>query len=166
MQKCEFLIDDFPEQKLTPVTHASCGIRGPGRQSLYGEKETHNEHAADRKKPPQALCCLRRRGPPEQGLEPVTHTACGTQKLFSSYFTRPTFDRCAKKKALPLPPAARLPFSDNSSTFKCAVQTNYHSFFSVEDRKRRYPSVSPFSMAPPTGLEPVTLRLTAECSTD
>ena len=77
---------------------------------------------------------------PPTGLEPVTHTACGTQKLFPSYFTQPTFDRCAKKKALLLPPAARLPFSDNSSTFKCAVQTNYHSFFSVRDRKKRYRS--------------------------
>ena len=77
MQKCEFLINDFPAQELTPVTHASCGIRGPGRQWLYGEKETQrNEHAAARKKPPQALCCLLRRGSPEQGLEPVTHTAC------------------------------------------------------------------------------------------
>ena len=131
--------------------------KGAGRRLIF--------EVADKKNNPEQSGLCSDVAPPT-GLEPVTHTACGTQKLFPSYFTRPTFDRCAKKKALPLPPAARLPFSDNSSTFKCAVQTNYHSFFSVEDRKRRYPSVSPFSMAPPTGLEPVTLRLTAECSTD
>ena len=45
--------------------------------------------------------------------------------------------RRAKKKALPLPPAARLPFSDNSSTFKCALETNSHGFFSVRDRKKK-----------------------------
>ena len=79
----------------------------PSRGRLQPNRCAERDFLRKRKR---SAISLWRRGSPEQGLEPVTHTACGTQKLFPSYFTRPTFDRCAKKKALPLPPAARLPF--------------------------------------------------------